>query len=69
MITNHKSRYKYNYEELQRELIYLKANINLLAENLQGNPKKLAKRLVKDIEKKLDETTHNLKQNAAYKEN
>lgn len=66
---NHKAKHKYNYEELLREMVYLKTSLNMLAEDLKGNPKKLAKRLVKDIERKLDETSQNLKQNAAEAKN
>ena len=62
---NHKTKYKYNYSELQRELIYVKTTLAMLADDLKGSPKKLLQRLVKDIDSKLSETTHNLKNNEA----
>lgn len=64
-MTNHKTKYKYNYSELQRELIYIKTTLAMLADDLTGSPKKLLQRLVKDIDSKLSETTHNLKSNEA----
>jgi hypothetical protein len=62
---NHKTKYKYNYSELQRELIYIKTTLAMLADDLKGSPKKLLQRLVKDIDSKLSETTRNLKNNEA----
>lgn len=58
---NHKKEYKYNYEELVRELSYTTASLGLILDDIDENPRKLVERIINDIKKKVAETTDNLK--------
>lgn len=59
---NHKTEYKYNYEVLERELMYLKTELKNIIPDLSGDPQMFIKRQLVTIEAALTETSSNLKQ-------
>lgn len=60
-MNNHKTEYKYNYEELRRSIVSVREHLKLIAPELEENKKLFIEHLIINIDSTLKETIRNLK--------
>lgn len=60
-MNNHKTEYKYNYEELRRSIVSVREHLKLIAIDLEGDKKLFIEHLIINIDSTLKETIRNLK--------
>jgi hypothetical protein len=61
MKKDHRKEYKYNYEEIKREMKYFITHLKLIVNELSGDPERFVRRTIKDCERVIKETEENLK--------